>query len=305
MSLNDTYKFLNFLYEADRPINFDFGLDNIHKDYAPYSKTYFNNNKSIKEFTEHATYAQTYDTRGVFLTVNEVKGKRSDNNVVRINALFVELDYSADNRNSVIQQLKDLEIPPNMIVASKNGPHAYWVVSNIDVEDFEQYQHGLHGYLISKGFKPDSKSINKSRLLRVPGFYHLKDVNDPFMLNLVHFVDKKYSTDDIKSLLGYEYKKDCIKIKQKRQLKDRVTTTKITNNIYYNNYINKLYNINNINININKDNKYISLIRNNKLYFKYEDFIKFINTIDLKEVLEFNKSTQCFFHNDSKPSASY
>jgi len=308
VSFNDTYKFLNFLYEADRPITFAFGLDNIHANnkYGPYPKTFNNNNKSIKEFTEHAIYAQDYDTRGVFLTVNEIKGKRSDNNVVRINALYAELDYSADNRDSIIQKLKDLEIPPNMIVASKNGPHAYWVVSDMQVSDFDQYQHGLYAYLISKGFNPDSKSINKSRLLRVPGFYHLKDINDPFMLDVVHFVDKKYSTGDLKSFLGYEYKKVCIKNKQTGRIKDKVITTKlaITNN-YYNNYINKLYNINNINININKDNKYISLIRNNKLYFKYEDFIKFINTIDLKEVFEFNKSTQCFFHNDSKPSASY
>ena len=306
MDYSCLFQFLKFLQPDNYPVCFSFGIDDKPKDAKPYSKFFNNNNNSIKDFISYASLRQDEYKDGVFIAVNESDGKgRKKENIIGVNALYAELDYSSDNRSEMISKLMALDIPPNMIVASKNGPHTYWVVSDIDLNEFESYQHGLYGYLHDNGFTPDPKSINISRLLRVPGFYHLKNPNDPFKINLVHCSNIKYKKDELNHFLGYEYKKVCIKNRQKGQLKEKDITISNTTNLYYNNYINNKYNIINIDIKLNKDNKYISFIRNNKNYIKYEDFIKFINTIDLREILEFNKSTQCFFHNDKQASASY
>ncbi|WP_431028149.1 hypothetical protein [Lysinibacillus sp. LZ02] len=153
---------------------------------------------------------------GVFYTVNSpnfdlVDGCTvTDKSIVNgghINAQFVDIDAPKDIRNSkekliawkkeVKQQLLAFPLRPSIVVDSKNGYHAYWLLNNGEVKDFRYIQLQLVKY-----FNGDKQCINESRLLRLPFFKHYKDINDPYMvLPKIFQPNRKYTQLELKEHL--------------------------------------------------------------------------------------------------------
>jgi hypothetical protein len=130
---------------------------------------------------------------GVWVMVNAGDGKgRSAKNVVKIRSFFVDLDGSPwEPAASALQ--------PHMRIETSPGRwHLYWLVDDCSLEQFKAIQQA-----IARRFDGDKACCDLPRVLRVPGFYHMK--KDPVMSVLVE--DNKfphYTTQQVITGLGLE-----------------------------------------------------------------------------------------------------
>lgn len=129
---------------------------------------------------------------GVFFTVNETDGKgRKAENVTRIRAVFVDLDDADVNRKF------DYPLAPSHIVESSPGKHhVYWVLAdNMPLEQFKSVQQKLANLLGG-----DLKCCDLPRVLRVPGFLHLKST--PFTVREIGGNGRRYEASEILDWIG-------------------------------------------------------------------------------------------------------
>lgn len=131
---------------------------------------------------------------GVFVTINktDLKG-RTQNNVTKIRALFIDFDKVNPER---VNTLQALPLPPSMIVeSSPNKHHAYWILGSgeIALDDFKPLQKRLIGF-----FKDDGADNihDLPRVLRLAGFYHQKNERK---FTRVISTGSKYSADELKA----------------------------------------------------------------------------------------------------------
>ena len=111
---------------------------------------------------------------GVFVMVNEGDGKgRTAGNVTRVRAHFVDLD------GAPIEPVQEAAVPPHIVVESSPEKwHAYWLVSECALSDFKPKQQTM-----AAQFAGDPSVNDLPRVLRMPGFWHLKET--PFQTRLV------------------------------------------------------------------------------------------------------------------------
>jgi len=102
---------------------------------------------------------------GVYVTINKTDGNgRKKDNILSVRAFFVDLDGSS------LDPVLNAPIKPHIIVESSPGRfHAYWIVEGIPLNDFSRVQKEL-----AKRFDGDPAVNDLSRVMRLPGFYHLK-----------------------------------------------------------------------------------------------------------------------------------
>jgi len=121
----------------------------------------------------HGTFADAADRLvaanrkecGVFVTVNRTDGKgRRGENIIGIRALFVDLD------GAPLQPVLDAALSPHMVIQTSFGRfHAYWIVEDVACDEFTSIQKQL-----ASQFGGDPKVVDLSRVMRLPGFFHLK-----------------------------------------------------------------------------------------------------------------------------------
>jgi len=111
---------------------------------------------------------------GVFVTINETDGRgRKLENITAIRALWQECDRGDE---------PGLPVDPHIIVESSPGKHhRYILVDGAPLDQFEAVQLRL---VNDYGSDPNAK--DRSRVLRLPGFYHLKNPAQPHRVQLVH-----------------------------------------------------------------------------------------------------------------------
>lgn len=123
---------------------------------------------------EHADrlIALQQEGAGVFVMVNEGDGIirpgrktcRTNNSVIRVRALFVDLD------GAPLAPVEAAPIPPNIIVSSSPGRyHAYWRAVDCKLDEFRGAQ-----TLLATHFGGDTSVKDLARVMRLPGFFHLK-----------------------------------------------------------------------------------------------------------------------------------
>lgn len=112
---------------------------------------------------------------GVFLMVNQGDQKgRSTANVVRVRAYFLDLD------GAPLDPVAETAAPPEIVVeSSPQRWHAYWRADDCALEDFKARQRAL-----ADKFNGDPKVCDLPRVMRVPGFWHLKA--EPFRSRLIN-----------------------------------------------------------------------------------------------------------------------
>ena len=120
---------------------------------------------------------------GVYLMINEgdLKGRR-EGNVQKVLCYFYDEDKGIR---------PNPPIKPTVIIASKNGKsHGYFKVQgHASLESFSEIQKS-----ISSALSTDPSVSDLSRVMRLPGSYHLKDPNNPFLVvideeNLVAYTE--------------------------------------------------------------------------------------------------------------------
>lgn len=133
---------------------------------------------------------------GVFVCVNKTDGMGiRGKNVQRIRAFFVD-----DDNGSV--RWDELPVMPSMVVSSKRGDHAYWLMKNGTSKDaFAAVQKAL-----AETLGTDAKVHNLNRVMRVPGFLHHK--GDPFLVQAALVdPDNAYHLEDLVQAFGLDIQK--------------------------------------------------------------------------------------------------
>jgi len=76
---------------------------------------------------------------------------------------------------------------PDIVVGSKNGDHLYWAVKG------KEAAKNILGLLraLAIGFRGDPEVTRADHPMRLPGFDHRKDYDDPFPVKITHQSDRK------------------------------------------------------------------------------------------------------------------
>ncbi len=122
---------------------------------------------------------------GIFLTINktDLKGRKTKN-IVSLRSGFADCDTG---------QMPPLKLKPSAEVQSKRGPQCYFFLENNEPMNlFSLMQTSLAHHLGT-----DSTVHDLPRVMRLPGFFHVKDPKDPFLVRLESLEGGKYRIDEI------------------------------------------------------------------------------------------------------------
>lgn len=159
--------------------------------------------RRINRKDAHAWNAKGF---GVFHTVQAFYLNRRKENFRGINAWYVDMDEGT--KEAMFETLKRGLIP-TMIVETKKGYHAYWKAKDATVLNWKQI---IENRLVPY-YKADKKAQDLARILRTPGYLHMKDPANPFPVKRVHYQHVEYSEREI-----FQFYPDAVTAsKQKRQ----------------------------------------------------------------------------------------
>ena len=117
---------------------------------------------------------------GIFETVNQFPYDcRSADNLEKLNAWYVDID--GGNKPNILKRFKQ-HLKPSLIVETKNGFQARWNALDATIGNYREIQFGR----LIPLFKADDRAADVSRLLRAPGYYHMKDPANPFLCSVVY-----------------------------------------------------------------------------------------------------------------------
>jgi putative DNA primase/helicase len=187
---NDTLPFLRLLGGNDYA-NFTFQTFDDSKEKRPHLARIFHGT-----IHDHKVELMRLNDlgAGIFVTVNETDlNGRTKSNIERVRALFVDSDTGP---------LPELAVPPSIKVTSKRGEHAYWLLStDLPLEMFSLVQKEL-----IKKLNTDKSIHDLPRVMRLPGFWHMKDPQDPFLVQMQPSSGESYQYDNLAS--GFEFNSD-------------------------------------------------------------------------------------------------
>jgi len=153
---------------------------------APYfTFQTLNDNKKTKSFSFarifHGTLDEHWDKladlnnngAGIFVTVNETDGNgRTEKNIIAVRAIFQDDDDGFEGT---------YPLAPSIQVQTSPGKfQRYWLCSGLSKEQFKDRQEGL-----IKSYGCDKNVNDLPRVLRLPGFFHRKNPEDPYFVRLV------------------------------------------------------------------------------------------------------------------------
>ena len=110
---------------------------------------------------------------GIFVTVNktDLRG-RKEKNIIGVRAIFQDDDESFQGT---------YPLPPSIQVQSSPGKfQRYWLCSDVSFEQFKDLQERL---IESYGCDKNVKDL--TRVFRLPGFFHRKDPDHPYLVRMV------------------------------------------------------------------------------------------------------------------------
>jgi hypothetical protein len=178
----DTKAFLALLHGDDALIYFQVG-----------DKTWKNKPQTFRH-AEPTLHWRNGRGEGICFVVNA--GGTRDRQIVRFNACFIDwdcgrgpdgqywaLDHVGAAKAGFLPKLASFAPPASIIVETRNGFHAYWLLEeNVTADEFRDGQRRLATF-----FGSDPKIINPARVMRLPGFDWVKPDSgcDPFPVQVV------------------------------------------------------------------------------------------------------------------------
>lgn len=124
---------------------------------------------------------------GIFWTINEFYGPRRVENLVYLNAWAVDMDKGS--KPEMLQRIERSPLVPTMVVETKSGYHVYWKAEDATRENWK----AIVDNRLIPFFQSDKKAKDMCRILRRPGFYHLKNPSEPFLIKKVSYQHVQYS----------------------------------------------------------------------------------------------------------------
>lgn len=128
----------------------------------------------------HPDQAAEYNARGfgIFHTVQEFQGPRRIENLVRINAWAVDIDEGT--KEAQLERIK-AGLLPTMVIETKRGYQVYWAAKDAKAEHYK----AIVADRLVPFYGADPKARDLARILRKPGFLHLKNPQEPFLVRKV------------------------------------------------------------------------------------------------------------------------
>ena len=124
---------------------------------------------------------------GVYFTPNPCEGGRKEENLTGIEWVFVDMDDGT--KDEMMTRINSTPVMPDMIVESNNGYHLYWKLK-CDKDEFRAVVRGL-----IKFFNGDEACKDPNRVLRIPGFKHMK--GEPYMINIQHLDIQEHTVPEM------------------------------------------------------------------------------------------------------------
>lgn len=105
----------------------------------------------------------------IYVAVNEFSGQRKFENLHRVRGVHADLDKATEDQ---LRQLREM-LPPTIVVQSSvaGKQHWYWLLEEgetLDPDTAEAINRGI----VANGADP--AAVDVTRLLRLPGFRHMK-----------------------------------------------------------------------------------------------------------------------------------
>lgn len=123
---------------------------------------------------------------GIFWTPNDFNGDRKVENLTKINFWIADIDDGT--KEEQMARIQSLMLKPSTIVETKKGYHCYWKAEDATLDNYRDIELGL-----IKKLNADKHCKDPSRLLRVPGYYHMKDIKNPFMVKVIYSDERSFS----------------------------------------------------------------------------------------------------------------
>ena len=116
---------------------------------------------------------------GIFITPNQtdLKGRKNEN-ITRVRAIPLDDDNGVTTPDS-------LPLRPHIITSTSPGKQQIIILT--DTTDFTAYDGVIERMVKDHGCDPGAKGL--TRVVRLPGFYHLKDPRNPHMVEITHMTD--------------------------------------------------------------------------------------------------------------------
>lgn len=137
---------------------------------------------------------------GIFVTINGFNGRRVKECLTSINAWAIDLDEGS--KQEQVDRISRSPLVPTMIVESKNGFHVWWAAKDGSIENYNQ----IVGERLVPFFGADKNAKDVCRLLRMPGFYHMKDPQNPFLVTIKLWNPRMYTEAEMLRLFPEKQK---------------------------------------------------------------------------------------------------
>jgi len=123
---------------------------------------------------------------GIFATVNTLRGPRRICNLVSIDYWAIDID--AGTKAEQIRRI-NRGLEPTSIVETKRGFQCYWRAREAKKENWNSVMlERLVPY-----YGADANARDLARVLRAPGFLHMKNPAEPFMVREIYRSERSYT----------------------------------------------------------------------------------------------------------------
>lgn len=151
-------------------------------------------NGGVTPVDELAAHQFNKEGFGIFHTVNSFKGtSRRLNDLVRINAWALDVDNF--DKRLLLRKLSLGPVHPSRIIETKSGLHIYWNAVDAKPENYRSIVDDRLCYF----YEGDLKAKDMARILRTPGFNHMKDPNNPFPIRVLFERNVAYTEKEMLS----------------------------------------------------------------------------------------------------------
>lgn len=115
---------------------------------------------------------------GIFHTINSFNGARKIENLTRINCWAIDMDEG--EKPAMLERVRS-GLVPTRVVETKRGFHVYFAAKDAKPEHWNSI---VLDRLVPY-YGADKKARDMARILRAPGYYHLKDPASPFLVQTI------------------------------------------------------------------------------------------------------------------------
>lgn len=166
---------------------------------------------------------------GIFHTVQGFWGARKKDNLVNFNSWYVECD--ALSKKEQWELIKKSPLRPTMIIESKRSFHIYFAILNATKEEVLATWKAIMEFRLIPFFKGDKKAKDITRLLRTPGFNHMKDPTDPFLVKKIYEGAHAYTIQTMLSAFEDKGLKKRQRAKELRAMREAPMTGSFWDNV--------------------------------------------------------------------------